>query len=93
MVIRERKKVMSFKLTDSIRPLLLQLGAQLTMQRGRKHTMSDIIEEALRLLAMKYKVDLLGRSEKAPNAMGEEGSGRRPLRDDSERRGHRKVRG
>jgi hypothetical protein len=56
MKSKTRKNVVSFRVTENIRRILEQLTAKLTLSRGKRHTMTDILEEGLLLLAKREKV-------------------------------------
>lgn len=51
-----RQSVMSFKVTQEMRRTVELLAADLTIKRGSHHTLTDVVEEAIRLLAKKQGV-------------------------------------
>ncbi len=55
-----RQTAVCFKVTNAHRHLLEQLAAQLTIKRGKKHTLTDVVEEGLSLLAKKHGVKVGG---------------------------------
>ncbi len=57
-VIRERQDVLSVKVTRRHRRLVERLAAKLTIQAGRRHTLTDVVEEAIHLLARKHGLKL-----------------------------------
>jgi hypothetical protein len=48
---KKREHVMSFKVTQDVRTMVEQLAAHLAVKRGRRHTMTDVIEEGVTVLA------------------------------------------
>jgi hypothetical protein len=50
-VYKERQSVVSFKVTAEVRRTIEAMAARLTLERERRHTLTDVIEEAVRVLA------------------------------------------
>lgn len=71
-VRRVRQHVLSFKVTPEIRSLVERLAAELTIRRGKRHTMTDVVEAAIRLFARKEKI---GRGAATARSRGETESG------------------
>ena len=46
-----RQQVLSFKVTQQVRRTVELLAARLTVERGERYTLTDVVEEAVRLLA------------------------------------------
>jgi hypothetical protein len=46
-----RQRTMNFKVTEEFRSLVERLAERLTLRRGRRCTLTDVIEEGVRLLA------------------------------------------
>ena len=55
-VKRDRQETMGFKVTAEVRRLVEQLAARMTVKRGERQTMTDVLEEAVRLLALRENV-------------------------------------
>ncbi len=53
-----RQKVLSFKVTPGIKTAIEQIAAALTTRRGERHTLTDVVEESVRLLAKREKVEV-----------------------------------
>ena len=53
-VKRERQTGLSLRVTDEMRRVVERLAAHLTLKTGRRHTLTDVIEEAIRRLAKKH---------------------------------------
>lgn len=49
---------MSFKVTAAIRKTIEQLAAELTIATGKKHTMTDVIEEAINDFSARVDIKL-----------------------------------
>ena len=47
----KRQQVLSLRVTDAMRHTVEQLAAYLTIKRGERMTITDVLEEALRKLA------------------------------------------
>lgn len=52
-----RQSVMSFKVTQKMRRTIELLSAHLTIQRGSRYTLSDVMEESVLLLAKQEKIN------------------------------------
>lgn len=46
-----RQETVSFRVTRTMRRLLESLAARLTLKDGKRYTLTDVVEEALRRLA------------------------------------------
>ncbi len=51
-----RQSVISLRVTPEVRRMIEQLAAVLTIRRGKRHTITDVMEESIRMLARKEKV-------------------------------------
>jgi hypothetical protein len=56
MRVKSRHAVLSIKVTCEVRMLVEQLAAKLTLARRKRHTMTDVLVEGVRLLAKQEKV-------------------------------------
>jgi hypothetical protein len=56
MRVKSRHAVLSIKVTCEVRTLVEQLAAKLTLARRKRHTMTDVLVEGVRLLAKQEKV-------------------------------------
>lgn len=53
---RENQKPLAFRVTQEVRTLVEQLAAKLTVKRGERHTLTDVVIEGIYLLAKKEKL-------------------------------------
>ena len=56
-VIRSRQKPLSFKITDEIEAVLIELRIRISRKMNRTVTKTEVIEEAIRTLAKREKVE------------------------------------
>ena len=50
-LLGQRQKVMSFKVTATMRRTVEVLAARLTIKRGRRVSLTDVVEDGIRALA------------------------------------------
>lgn len=55
----QRNCVLSLRAKPQVRRALEELSARLTLSTGKRWTLSDVLEAAIRLLARKEKVECL----------------------------------
>lgn len=58
MKISQRQKTLSFKVTQSVDEALATIRLQMSQKRKKVITKTDVIEEAIRLLAKREKVEV-----------------------------------
>ena len=54
----ERQSVISLRVTQEMRQLVMRLQEEISRKRNRSKTMTDILEEAIRTLAKKEKIQM-----------------------------------
>jgi hypothetical protein len=53
---KERQSVLSFKVTWEMRGIVERLSASLTLKSKRRWTLTDVVEEAIKVLAKREKL-------------------------------------